>query len=70
MTITKSKVEVVTTLVAYSTSPLPSLANIGNTANPGTAACIINVLYSTLGKLEPNKTIHPACSPSSTFAGC
>lgn len=56
MTITKSKVEVVTTLVAYSTSPLPSLANIGNTANPGTAACIINVLYSTLGKLEPNNT--------------
>jgi len=44
---------VVTTLVAYLTSPCASLAKIGKTANIGVADCTINVCDASVGKLAP-----------------
>lgn len=46
ITITNNKVLVVTTFVAYSTSPFASLTKIGNTASAGAADCTINVFTS------------------------
>jgi len=46
ITITNNKVLVVTTFVAYSTSPFASLTKIGNTASAGVADCTINVFTS------------------------
>ena len=40
-TIANKTVLVVTTFVAYFTSPFDSFANIGNTASAGAEACII-----------------------------
>ena len=46
ITIINNNVLVVTTFVAYSTSPFASLTKIGNTASAGVADCTINVFIS------------------------
>lgn len=48
-TIANNTVLVVTTFVAYFTSPFDSFANIGNTASAGAEACIMYVLLSSAG---------------------
>ena len=59
ITITNNNVLVVTTFVAYSTSPFASLTKIGNTASAGAADCTINVFISMIDKSFNPKMSEP-----------
>ena len=62
ITITNNIVLVITTFVAYFTSPLASWTNIGRTANTGAAVCIIYVCLSNCVK-SPEITVLKSINP-------